>query len=99
MILNIINEKGGCTKEIEVNIGTPGCKYDLAQAVIFEVAFALALVVPLFGSGVSSGFLHFIAIFVDSACVVMAIVYIIAYRVNENWSIQSTDVSKFTFGN
>lgn len=99
MILNLISQQGGCTKEVEINIGSPGCKYNLAQAVIFEIAFALALVVPLFGSGVSSGFLHFVAIAADLASIIVAVVYIIAYRVDDNWSIQSSDVAKFTFGN
>ena len=39
------------------------------------------------------------AILIDAACIVMALVYIIAYRANENWTVQSGEVTRTTFGN
>ncbi len=52
--------------------------------------------VPLFGAGASSGFLHFIAIALDIACAFETVVYMIAFRLNSDWDYQGSAIIKTT---
>ena len=65
---------------------------------LFEAASALALVVPILGPGISSGILHLIAMGVDAAAALMVIIYIIAYRLSDDYSSQGTALIKLTIG-